>query len=141
MRYVERTSRKLARSTFYAMSRWQGKMERKQAFLARIVDIGAELFAMTAACVRARAEREAHPEGVELADLFCRQARHRAERLFAELWDNTDSVDVRAAKRVVAGRYAFVESGIVTAASDGDWVATWEPGPSQVEDVRRRLTH
>src|SRR5690606_27647251 len=52
LRYVERTSRKLARSTFYAMSRWQGKMETNQRFLRRIVDIGAELFAMSAACVR-----------------------------------------------------------------------------------------
>ncbi len=75
LRYVERSSRKLARSTFYAMSRWQGKMERKQAFLGRIVDIGAELFAISAVCVRARAERETRPEGLELADLFCRQAR------------------------------------------------------------------
>ncbi|HEU5109141.1 MAG TPA: acyl-CoA dehydrogenase family protein [Micromonosporaceae bacterium] len=141
IRYVERTSRKLARSTFYAMSRWQGKMERKQAFLARIVDIGAELFAMTAACVRARSERETHPEGMELADLFCRQARQRAEALFDELWDNTDSVDVRAAKRILAGRYAFLESGVVTPPADGDWVATWEPGPSTTEDVRRRLPH
>jgi hypothetical protein len=139
LRYVERTSRKLARSTFYAMSRWQGKMERKQAFLARIVDIGAELFAISAACVRARSERETRPEGMELADLFCRQARQRAEALFAELWDNTDSVDVRAAKRVLAGRYAFLESGVVTPPADGDWVSTWEPGPSTAEDVRRRL--
>ncbi|HET9381416.1 MAG TPA: acyl-CoA dehydrogenase family protein, partial [Streptomyces sp.] len=51
LRYVERTARKLARSTFYAMSRWQGRMETKQGFLGRIVDIGAELFAMSAACV------------------------------------------------------------------------------------------
>ena len=49
LRYVERSSRKLARSTFYGMSRWQGKLECKQGFLGRIVDIGAELFAMSAA--------------------------------------------------------------------------------------------
>src|SRR5690606_37542110 len=73
LRFVERRSRKLARSTFQGMSRWQGRLERKQAFLGRLVDIGAELFAMSAACVRARAERDTHPEGVELADLFCRQ--------------------------------------------------------------------
>src|SRR5689334_19312399 len=79
IRYVERASRKLARSTFYAMARWQGKLERKQSFLARVVDIGAELFAMSAACVRARSERHEHPEGVELADLFCRQGRRRVQ--------------------------------------------------------------
>jgi alkylation response protein AidB-like acyl-CoA dehydrogenase len=139
LRYVERASRKLARSTFYAMSRWQGKMERKQAFLGRVVDIGAELFAMSAVCVRARAEREVQPAGMELADLFCRQARLRAEALFRALWDNTDSVDVAAAKRILAGRYAFVEDGVVTPSRDQAWVSAWEPGPSSVPDVRRRI--
>src|SRR4051812_45835556 len=130
MRYVERASRKLARSTFYAMSRWQGKLERKQGFLGRIVDIGAELYAMSAACVRARAERHDRPEGVELADLFCRQARLRADALFGALWDNTDSVDVAAARRVLDGRYAFLEEGVLTERSEQPWVASWAPGPS-----------
>jgi hypothetical protein len=139
LRYVERASRKLARSTFYGMSRWQGRLERKQGFLGRVVDIGAELFAMSAVCVRARSERETRPEGMELADLFCRQARLRAEALFAALWDNTDSIDVSAAKRVLAGRYAFLEEGIVPDADEGEWVAPWTPGPAQTADVRRRL--
>jgi hypothetical protein len=139
LRYVERASRKLARSTFYAMSRWQGKLERKQGFLGRIVDIGAELFAMSAVCVRARAERQDRPEGVELADLFCQQARLRAEALFAALWDNTDSLDVKVARRVLDGRYAFLEEGIVTSPTDSAWVAAWQPGPATVDDVRRRI--
>jgi alkylation response protein AidB-like acyl-CoA dehydrogenase len=139
LRYVERTSRKLARSTFYAMSRWQGKMERKQAFLGRIVDIGAELFAMSAVCVRAHAERDDRPEGRELADLFCRQSRLRAEAKFAALWDNTDRLDVTAAERVLAGRYAFLEEGVIAPPSDAPWVAPWSPGASTAEDVRRRL--
>jgi alkylation response protein AidB-like acyl-CoA dehydrogenase len=140
LRYVERASRKLARETFYAMARWQGKLERKQGFLGRVVDIGAELFAMSAACVRARAEA-AGPDGAagrELADVFCRQARLRAEALFDALWDNTDAVDVAAARRVVDGRYAFVEEGVLPVPDDGPWVAPWVPGPSTVEDVRRR---
>ncbi|MCF2435589.1 hypothetical protein LV779_17730 [Streptomyces thinghirensis] len=60
------------------MSRWQGRMETKQGFLGRIVDIGAELFAMSAACVRAehlRAEGDHGREAYQLADAFCRQAR------------------------------------------------------------------
>ncbi|UQU62753.1 acyl-CoA dehydrogenase family protein [Couchioplanes caeruleus] len=139
LRYVERTSRKLARSTFYAMSRWQGKLERKQGFLGRIVDIGAELFAMSAVCVRAQAERQHRPEGVELADLFCRQARLRAEALFAALWDNTDSIDVKAARRVLEGRYAFLEQGVVTPQTDAPWVAVSSPESATGEDVRRRI--
>ncbi|RSM52788.1 acyl-CoA dehydrogenase [Actinoplanes sp. ATCC 53533] len=139
LRYVERASRRLARSTFYAMSRWQGKMEHKQGFLGRIVDIGAELFAMSAVCVRAHAERQDQPAGRELADLFCQQSRLRVEALFAALWDNTDSLDVKAAQRVLDGRYAFLEQGLVPRSPDGAWVAAWQPGPATAEDVRRRI--
>src|SRR3954454_17176758 len=54
LRYVERASRRMARSTFYAMGRWQAKLERKQSVLGRIVDIGAELFAISSAVVYAQ---------------------------------------------------------------------------------------
>ena len=139
LRYVERASRKLARSTFYAMSRWQGKMERKQGFLGRIVDIGAELFAMSAVCVRAHTERDHRPAGLELADLYCKQARLRADALFTALWDNTDTLDVTAARRVLDGRYAFLEDGVVSPADERPWVAVYPPGAATVEDVRRRI--
>ncbi|GAB3860340.1 acyl-CoA dehydrogenase family protein [Micromonospora andamanensis] len=142
LRQVERASRKLARSTFYAMSRWQGKMERKQAFLGRVVDIGAELFAMSAVCVRAHAERDTRPENIELADLFCRQARVRVDALFTALWQNTDSIDVTAAKRILAGRYTALEDGVIPPPADLPWVAPWTPGPSTAPtDARRHLPH
>jgi hypothetical protein len=139
LRFVERASRKLARSTFYGMSRWQGRLERKQGFLSRLVDIGAELFAMSASCVRARAEKAERPEGVELADLFCQQSRLRVEALFDKLWSNTDVEDVALARRVAEGRYTFLEEGVLTPTPAGDWVAHWEPGPSTEPDVRRRI--
>ena len=139
MRYVERTARKLSRATFYGMARWQGRLERKQGFLSRIVDIGAELFAMSAACVRAKAERGTHPENVDLADLFCRQARERVEALLHGLWSNTDARDVALAKQVLAGRFTSVEKGVLPPPAEGEWVSTWEPGPAAVPDVRRRL--
>ncbi|GIF68646.1 acyl-CoA dehydrogenase [Asanoa ishikariensis] len=139
LRYVERAARKMARSTFYGMSRWQARMEDREVFLGRVVDIGAELFAMASVCVRATSERETRPEGVELADLFCRQAKVRADALFTALWDNTDAVDVKAAKRILDGRYAWLEEGVVHPDDDLPWVATWKPGPSTAEDVRRRI--
>ncbi|MBX6384409.1 MAG: acyl-CoA dehydrogenase family protein [Microbispora sp.] len=141
LRYVERTSRKLARSTFYGMSRWQGRLEHKQGFLSRIVDIGAELFAITAVCVRA--QEEAADFGLkpyELADTFCRQARQRAEALFDRLWDNTDAEDVRLARRVLDGRYTFLEEGIIDPSLEGPWIAPQRTGPSMYEDVHRHIS-
>jgi alkylation response protein AidB-like acyl-CoA dehydrogenase len=137
LRYVERKSRKLARSTFLGMARWQGKMERKQAYLGRIVDIGAELFAMSAACLRAQSENT--PESTEMADAFCRQARLRADALFHDLFRNTDDADTRLAKGVGQGRYAFVEDGIMPLPTEGDWVSHWSAGASTETDVRRRI--
>jgi alkylation response protein AidB-like acyl-CoA dehydrogenase len=145
LRYVERTSRKLARETFYAMARWQGKLERKQGFLGRIVDIGAELFAMSAACVRAQMDAADAPDSprgassAELADAFCRQARLRADELLRGLWRNTDQLEVRLASRVLADRYTWQEEGIVDPSTPGPWIAPAEPGPAQRENVHRRV--
>ncbi|MEU2388247.1 acyl-CoA dehydrogenase family protein [Streptomyces sp. NPDC012461] len=142
LRYVERTSRKLARSTFYAMSRWQGKMETKQGFLGRIVDIGAELFAMSAACVRAellRARGEHGREAYQLADAFCRQSRIRVEELFGRLWTNTDDLDRKVVKGVLSGTYTWLEQGVVDPSGDGPWIADAAPGPSTKENVHRPI--
>jgi hypothetical protein len=146
LRYVERASRKLARATFYAMARWQGRLERKQGFLGRIVDIGAELFAMSAVCVRAQldaAEASGTERGTtapELANVFCAQARLRAEALFAQLWTSTDAADVRLARRVLDGRYSWLEQGIIDPSIPGPWVASVEPGPSKEENVHRHIS-
>ncbi|MGW9045524.1 acyl-CoA dehydrogenase family protein [Streptomyces lydicus] len=142
LRYVERTSRKLARSTFYAMSRWQGRMETKQGFLGRIVDIGAELFAMSAACVRAEYLQETGDHGREaqqLADVFCRQARIRVEELFGRLWTNTDELDRKVVSGVLDGSYSWLEEGIVDPSGEGPWIADATPGPSQEDNVRRPI--
>ncbi|MFG3077243.1 acyl-CoA dehydrogenase family protein [Streptomyces sp. NPDC048225] len=142
LRYVERTARKLARSTFYAMSRWQGRMETKQGFLGRIVDIGAELFAMSAACVRAehlRAKGEHGREAYQLADAFCRQSRIRVDELFGRLWSNTDDLDRKVVKGVLGGAYEWLEEGVVDPSGNGPWIADATPGPSERENVRRAI--
>ncbi|MGN9795071.1 acyl-CoA dehydrogenase family protein [Streptomyces sp. OZ13] len=142
LRYVERSSRKLARSTFYAMSRWQGRMETKQGFLGRIVDIGAELFAMSAACVRAdmlRASDDHGREAYQLADAFCRQARIRVEELFTRLWSNTDDLDRKVVSGVLSGTYSWLEEGVVDASGEGPWIADATPGPTVKENVHRPI--
>ncbi|MFC5721098.1 acyl-CoA dehydrogenase family protein [Streptomyces gamaensis] len=142
LRYVERAARRLARSTFYGMSRWQGRMETKQGFLGRIVDIGAELFAMSAACVRAEHLRVTGAHGGEayqLADAFCRQARIRVDELFQRLWTNTDELDRKVVSGVLGGAYTWLEAGIVDPSGDGPWIADSTPGPARTENVHRTL--
>ncbi|WP_328828409.1 acyl-CoA dehydrogenase family protein [Streptomyces sp. NBC_00252] len=142
LRYVERNARKLARSTFYAMSRWQGRMETKQGFLGRIVDIGAELFAMSAACVRAellRTQGDHGREAYQLADAFCEQSRIRVEELFGRLWTNTDAIDHKVVKGVMGGAYEWLEQGIVDPSGDGPWIADTTPGPSKADNLHRRV--
>lgn len=142
LRFVERSSRKLARQTFYGMSRWQAKLEYKQVFLGRIVDIGAELFAIAAACSRALMLEQTDPahaaDARELAEAFCGQARVRVAVLFEALWSNTDDADSALARRVLAGDYIWLEDGVIDQSEGtGPWIAQWSPGPSEHPSVWR----
>jgi alkylation response protein AidB-like acyl-CoA dehydrogenase len=123
LRFAERNCRKLARSTFYGMSRWQGKLEKKQSFLGRIVDIGAELYGIACAVVYAQTLQSQDPTNakqyVELADLFCAQARRRVDRLLHDLWFNDDADNYTAAMKVLDGRYTFFESDLIDPAGEG----------------------
>ena len=105
------------------MSRWQAKLEYRQAFLGRIVDIGAELFAMASAVAYAdtigREQPERRAEAAELAELFCLQAKRRADDLFDALWSNDDDANKAAADRLLSGRYEWFEEGIVDPSGEG----------------------
>jgi alkylation response protein AidB-like acyl-CoA dehydrogenase len=134
LRYAERASRRLARSTFYCMALWRGKTEDHGAFLGRIVDIGAELYAMCAAVVYARTVATQHPERAqatrELADAFCEQSQLRADQLFHSLWHNSDSSTHSLAQDVLGGRHTWLEEGIVDPSGEGPLVPDGVPeGP------------
>ncbi|HXA94205.1 MAG TPA: acyl-CoA dehydrogenase family protein [Candidatus Dormibacteraeota bacterium] len=117
LRFVERSARRLARASFHGMLVYRAGMERKQAFLFRSVDIVMELFAMAAAVTHAaRLADGRYPEADrarELADLFCRNARRKVRRLFADLWRNDDALKKRVAASVMADRHEWLERGIL----------------------------
>ncbi|HLJ04524.1 MAG TPA: acyl-CoA dehydrogenase family protein [Solirubrobacteraceae bacterium] len=133
LRYAERASRKLARCTVYAMGRYQAELERKGALLGRIVDIGAELFAIAAACTYASTLAQEDPANrdavYELAELFCTQARRRAEALFRALWSNDDGSQYRLAQSVLDGRYQFFEHDVLDPAGEGPMIPE-HPSPA-----------
>ena len=116
VRFVERSSRRLARAIFATMMVQRAKLERRQRLLARIVDLGSELTAMAAACARARTlargpARDDKP--VAMADAFCRGARRRVAELFRGVRSNDDARTWRLAQSVVAGEHAWLERGIL----------------------------
>jgi hypothetical protein len=142
VRYVDRACRRLARALFHAMVRFGPKLEKRQSVLFRVVDIGAELFAMAATCSRAKMLRRAdkdeplgvrgqsreaaasprgHGAGIhsrrhpaeDLADVFCRQARRRVEDSFDSLFDNDDVATYHVAQDVLAGKHGWLEEGVV----------------------------
>src|SRR5262245_27878282 len=119
MRYAERHTRKLGRAIFHAMVRLGPKLERRQLVLFRAVDIGAELFAMTAACVRAHAmAKRGNKEAIALADLFCRAARVRVKQLFASFYGDYDAQMYKVAQQVMRGEHSWLETGIVSLLED-----------------------
>jgi len=119
LRFVERASRRLARASFHGMLVYQAKLQNKQAFLFRLVDIANETFAMAAAVTRAQAlaDRRAPEadEALRLADGFCLTARRRVKGLFRELWSNDDVARYRLGIAVLEGRQRWLESGRVGA--------------------------
>jgi len=115
MRFVDRSTRKVAREVFHGMVIYQGKMQYKQGFLFRIVDIGAELFAMAATISRATkmANEDKQDNVIEIADLFCRNARRRIEQHFEALWHNDDSKKYHIALDILENKYTWLEDGII----------------------------
>jgi len=99
------------------MVRFGPKLEYRQAVLFRLVDVGAELFAMAATCSRAQWLAKTDPaagrRAVEVADLFCRQARGRVNGKFRELWRNVDTRAYRLAQEVLQGEHRWLERGMV----------------------------
>lgn len=115
LRYAQRNSRRLARTLFHCMVRFGPGLEHRQAVLGRLVDIGCDLFVITAACVRAAKMQEEKPGDrtpVELADEACRLARARIRQNFREVFRNNDVRTYRVAQRAMEGRYAWLEEGI-----------------------------
>jgi alkylation response protein AidB-like acyl-CoA dehydrogenase len=110
-RFAAVASRRLARSIFHGMVRFGPKLERKQAFLFRAVDVALELFALSATLLRADQERATNPSALELADDFARGARRRIDDKLRDMWDNDDREHVRLANELLEGRFLWLEQG------------------------------
>lgn len=116
MRFVKCSARRMARGLFHKMVIYQQKLVTRQNTINRFVDIGTELFAMSAACSYAASlfkKGEKKENSVELADLFCRQARDRVKILFKEACHNHDKLSSAIAKKLLADKYDWLENDII----------------------------
>ncbi len=134
--YIERISRHLAHLLNLATAELPTVLER-QRHLGRIVDIGAELYAMSVTCVYARALAGAGDTSTTLADAFCHQSRLRVEALLDRIKDNSDERDRDLARSVLAGSCTWLEKGVVDPSTDGPWVADSTPRPATGPNLRR----
>ncbi|MEJ2859156.1 MULTISPECIES: acyl-CoA dehydrogenase family protein [unclassified Saccharothrix] len=128
------TARELARHLDRGRKRWGEQVLERQLFVGRVVDIAAELYAMSVSCVHARA---LGGTAVELADAFCAQSRRRIAQLWDRLWVNTDEKDSALAARVLDDTYTWLEDGVLDPSIEGPWIAEPAPGPSTRASVRR----
>ncbi|ANM29943.1 acyl-CoA dehydrogenase [Acidobacteria bacterium Mor1] len=117
LRFCERSSRKLARQIFHGMVFHGPKLQNKQAFLFRIVDVANELFAMAATVSRAQAMKKAgHAEAkhaAELADMFCMDSTRKVKKLFKDLWSNDDDKKYAVGRHVLSGNFNWLDEGTV----------------------------
>ena len=97
MRDVRRLSRKLSRCTFHAMLLHGPKLEREQLVLGRLVDIGAELFALACAVAFAQSKVEDASSTNEEVDritntvaYLSRLTRDKCGELFRSLFSQSD---------------------------------------------------
>ncbi len=99
------------------MVRFGPRLEQKQSVLFRLVDVGAELLAISASCSRALMMVRSDPDNtgpVRMADLLSREARRRVASLFASVFDNDDDRTYRVAQQVLAGEENWLEDGLVS---------------------------
>ena len=111
--------------SFHGMVVYQGRLQNKQAFLFRLVDVANELFAMAASDHAREGHGRRRPPGGAggaaswpTSSAAPRGARSR--RLFHDLWSNDDVAKYKTALRVLDGKHLFVEAGIVGLACAGE---------------------
>ena len=116
VQFVDRTAHRIALRLFLSAARYQTGLAKRQVLLGRLVDAGAELFAMVGACGKAAAMIHHQPADrtpVTLADLFCRQARRRIEQSLAGAAPEEDRQVYRVAQDVLGERMTWLEAGLV----------------------------
>ena len=134
LKFTAKTCKKLARSLFHTMGKYQAKLEYEQLILANFVDIGTDLFVMSAALAYAehlmKKSKEAGALDTtpdELANLFCLNARQRIAANFKAVKHNHNKVFGKIARNLMDRKY--------------DWLATdvYDDVPPKYRDYAKNI--
>jgi len=115
LHYIARASKRLARTMFHTMAKYQQKLEREQLILGNFVDIGTYLFAMAAtlAYTDALLDKTENKQALQdICDLFCRDARDTIERAFTQVKTNHNSLYTRVAQHTLDGKFDWFCTGV-----------------------------
>lgn len=105
-RGIAKASHRLARTMFHAMLRFGPKLDKQQVLLGRFVDIGTELFAMSAVVSYAdylikKGERKAD-DITPVVDYFVRKGQRQIGEWFRAARSNDDAVGYKLAQEMMA---------------------------------------
>lgn len=109
--YAAKTCKRLARKIFHTMAKYGPKLEYEQVILGNFVDIGCDLFVMSAALAYAEHllnENPADQTPQELVDLFCCEARRRIEANFQYAKKNFNKKYNKVANLLMEGKLAWL---------------------------------
>jgi alkylation response protein AidB-like acyl-CoA dehydrogenase len=115
--YLDAASRRLARRLMHTMVRHRQHLEHEQLILSHVVDVGVDIFAMTATLsLAAQRSKELADEGPQqLADLFCQLARSRVEANLDAIGDRIGTAMDRISQDLMAGHHDWLYEGIIQA--------------------------
>jgi len=132
VRFADRACRRLARNVFHGMVWYQAKLEKKQAFLFRTVDIAMEIAVMCATVSRAQKMLKNGDEQAQsahaLTDAYCKNAQRYINQRFHELWANDDASKYKLGVSVLNDKHTWLEHAAAGFGkeSHSDWDATNE---------------
>ncbi len=115
--FIGRNAKKLARTMFHTMARYQQKLEREQLIMANFVDIGTDLFVMAAVLSYADAllpTVEHKAELQQLVDLFCTDAEERVKANLKAVTRNHNRKYSDVSRDAMDGKFDWICTGIYT---------------------------
>jgi alkylation response protein AidB-like acyl-CoA dehydrogenase len=137
--YCAKNSKKLGRRIFHTMAKFGPKLEYEQLLLGNAVEIGVQIFVMSATLANAERIMAQNPDDKsadELADMFCREARKIIEDNYRMMKKNHNKLYRKVTDGVMEGRYDWLVTDVYNDLPPS--VRDWEknaPKPHKVEDM------